>query len=245
MEHIALYTMNIVYGRLSNKCSNRFALLALISLFACTSAFSKCEILREDSVEERVGNHPAALIHLEIKKSKKLQANSNLINHKSARLIATQNKYIELYNLGYRSESTHQRLKKSLEWWIRSINKGAARVDKNLGIKELHDKYNKYKRYPASLAEEFRGLAKQDNIEALYCLGVLYEQGIGVEMSKVRAWAWYNAAFAVDGIYARKQQDRVWALLDWQEQVEAQKLSEEYIKEYTNIPKTPSVIILR
>ena len=104
---------------------------------------------------------------------------------------------------------------------------------------------SRFYHYDESIKIALMELAGQKYSPAFYCLGFVYERGIGTKVNYVEAWAWFMTAFSVDGIYAKSHLTRVWKQLSTQEEAAAKILAEHYIREYTEIPNTPSVTILQ
>lgn len=206
----------------------------ITSLLVSNPVFSKCEIFQEE----------ADFVLSDKDKTKEYISISSTTGQISKEFVKITNKYISLYNSMHRSESIHDKFEEQIKQLV-DINKSNRSFDYDTWIERLRDFSNHYRWYPSSLEISLRRLAKSHHIESLYCLGIIYEQGVGVDKNSVEAWAWYDAAFAVDGIFAKEQQDRVWELLNWEEQLDAQRLSERYIFEYTDIRRKPSITLLK
>jgi len=142
-------------------------------------------------------------------------------------------KYVSLYNSKYRSNEIHLNIDKEI--------KKASDSHKSFYI----EKKSELKYYNESIKESFMKLAKLKYTKSFYCLGRIHEQGIGVDINYSKAWAWYNTAFAVEGMKAKQHLERVWHHLNWETELEALKYSDKYTYLYTNITSTPSTTILR
>ena len=201
-------------------------LLLSMSVFFCNPAISNCGIFEEE----------AGFVLDDKNKTKEYVTSTDNSNAISAELVKIKNAYVSLYNSMHRSEFVHDKFKEQIEKFSSQSNAD--------WIATLVDSSQQYQKYPLSIVESLRQQEKPLGAESLYCLGQVYEYGIGVDNNPAEAWAWYSAAFAIDGIFARKQQDRVWKVMDWEQQLEAQGLSERYIYEYTEIRNTPSTTIM-
>ena len=201
-----------------------FTITLLLSIY-CTNVYSQCDVL---DIRYRLS------LSSHLRKAEKLieiPKNSEKISIEFTNSI---NNYITQYNSLHRSEEFHTKEKE----YIEKLPDGERK-------KHILKTYAIYKHYTKDIYNSFTNLVKQKHIESLYCLGRIHEYGIGVKINYIEAWAWYNTAFAVEGIKAKKHQERVWEYLDWEGELEGQRLSDIYISKYTNIPSTPSTSILR
>jgi len=198
-----------------------------ILLLLCTSSnvFSQCEELDGSWKMLRVFKFNQHVSELAV---------PNKANMVTEKYINTLNNYISLTNSYYRPNEFHSWLNKIIENESEAANKA-----------KLIKAYSIYKHFDENLKNDFIELAEQKYTKSLYCLGRIYEHGIGVEISYTKAWAWYNTAFAVEGIKAKSHIERVWKHLNWQDEIEAKKYSDQYTYLYTNLTSTPSTTIIR
>jgi len=202
-------------------------IIILLLVLAPNTAYTKCDYFHESKPSSMFFSFSSH----EIKPEKSTAHFKDKIEIK---FVDALNYYIEIFNTKYRSQAFHDKFQKELKEIVPLKYQ-----------QEVLDRYSKYKRFDKSIKDKFIEVAKEKHVETLYCLGYIYEYGVGVDISYIEAWAWYNTAFAVEGIFAKKHRERVWKHLTWQTELEAQKLSDQYTYLYTNITSTPSTTILR
>ena len=112
-------------------------------------------------------------------------------------------------------------------------------------ISRQHKKLLQYHHFDESIKVSFLELAEQKYSPSFYCLGFVYENGIGQKVDYAEAWAWFYTATAVDGINARTNLNRVSRLLSVNDEVKAKGLADKYIRQYTDFNETPSVVIIK
>ncbi|KHE90699.1 MAG: DUF1566 domain-containing protein [Candidatus Scalindua rubra] len=77
----------------------------------------------------------------------------------------------------------------------------------------------------ASHFEEFESKAKQGDVEAMYELGMMYENGVGTIQNYVEAYKWYNIAAYCGNIKASDARDAINKKMIAQDLAEAKKLA--------------------
>ena len=151
------------------------------------------------------------------------------------------NDYIDKYKRNFRSESFFNKFENRIN--------SANLIKDEITMKRLKENYNKiiseHYRFDSSIRISMMKLAAQKFTKSFYCLGYIFERGIGEKINYVHAWAWFYTAFAVDGVHAKQDLHRVWRTLNRSEEINAKKLADKYIRLYTNFNNTPSVTILK
>lgn len=149
--------------------------------------------------------------------------------------------YVDKYDHNFRPEAF-------FNFWEKLYSKAKSTSDLHLR-KMFIDKHNKtisgYLHFDSSIEKSFMRLAQEKYSKSFYCLGYVYEKGIGKKVNYIKAWAWFYTASAVDGIYAKKDLNRVWQHLGMDDEIKAKRLADKYIRLYTNFNSTPSVTILK
>lgn len=147
--------------------------------------------------------------------------------------------YVEKYNNNYRSESYFKRLLKSIEY------RNAKNINKLQGNDRLFYELSEYYHFDESISDSLMRLAEKRHLASFYCLGFVYERGIGQEIDYAKSWAWFYVTSSVDGLSARKNLNRVWRHLDVNAEVRAKGLADKYIRFYTDFNETPSTVIIK
>ena len=149
--------------------------------------------------------------------------------------------YVDKYFNNYRPESFFTR-------WLKIIEH-AELIKDDLVRKRIKDKrikrLSKYYHFDDSIKVSLMKLAEQKYLRSFYCLGYVYENGVGEEVDYAEAWAWFYTATAVDGINAKTNLNRVSRLLSVNDEVKAKLLADKYIRLYTDFTDTPSVVIIK
>lgn len=107
------------------------------------------------------------------------------------------------------------------------------------------DTLSKYYHFDDSIKTSLMKLAEQHYLRSFYCLGFVYENGIGEKVDYVAAWAWFYTAYSVDGINAKPNLNRVWKHLNVHDEIKAKLLADKYVRLYTDFTSTPSVTIIK
>ena len=200
-----------------------------LSLIIALLTFSNIAL---SECKEFDGLHVMYLLYFD-RKAELLEIPAN-VNKTTEQYINNINNYITLSNSKYASNEFHERALKQIEEETNIVEK-----------EKLINAHSNFKYFNESILKGFIKLAEKKHTDALYCLGRIYEHGIGVDISYIKAWAWYNTAFAVEGMKAKSHMERVWRHLNWETEIEAQRYSDQYTYSYTNITSTPSITILR
>jgi len=149
--------------------------------------------------------------------------------------------YVDKYFNNYRPESFFTR-------WLKSIERTDLIKD-DLVRKRIKDEriewLSKYYHFDDSIKASLMKLAEKKYSRSFYCLGFVYENGVGEEVDYAKAWAWFYTAYSVDGIYAKQNLNRVWKHLDVNDEIKAKILADKYMRLYTDFTSTPSVTILK
>jgi len=148
----------------------------------------------------------------------------------------------------YRPESfftrQHQRIKRLQNHHISPDNVEL----KNKITKQLIDfnkQLSRYKHFDNTIIDKLTRLAELKYTRSFYCLGFVYELGIGHPVDYAQSWAWFYTAVSVDGVLAMSNLDRLSKHLSGNNEVKAKGTADKYIRLYTNFNKTPSVTIIR
>lgn len=170
-------------------------------------AYGKCEVLSGDTlIVDSVSNDQLGLMYEKV-----------------------IDEYIDKYRNNYRPEAFFAKLNQGIDK-IDSLPAGLEQRNKKArALKTLSD----FSHYDESIKLELMALARQKYTASFYCLGFLHEKGIGTIVNNVEAWAWFMTAFAVDGSYAKEHLTRVWEHLNAQQEVQAKRLADRYIRLYT------------
>lgn len=87
--------------------------------------------------------------------------------------------------------------------------------------------------------------AKNKDIEAQYCISLLYEYGLGCEIDLVEAYAWVSTSVAQKPPFRTEKREYIASLLSPDQTSEAIGKANTYSRIYTNLFDTPTTVYIK